>query len=348
MPLSKNSGAFPACFVEMPANAEGRRAPFYLAAEEYIAQTLPDTDDYLFTWQLSPTVVMGRNQIAHQEFDLDFCRREGIDIVRRKSGGGAIFADKNNIMISLVTGAGAVEPIFEQYASTVAAGLQSLGAPAEVSGRNDIVLRGGGKICGNAFYHLPGRNIVHGTMLYDTDPRLMSGALCPAQEKLKAKGVASVRSRISLLKDYLTMGTDNLRKELRKILTNRHIALTDADVRRIEEMAKAYDDPQYLFSRTTASSEAVRGGRIEGCGRIEIHFMLSGSIVEDIALTGDFFETGDAIAAFRRAFCGRPFVIANLLEGIKAEHPEATLRGMTEESIAALLQSRDEANAPAE
>ena len=143
------------------------------------------------------------------------------------------------------------------------------------------------------------------------------------------------------------MGTDNLRKELLKILTNRHIALTDADVRRIEEMAKAYDDPQYLFSRTTASSEAVRRGRIEGCGRIEIHFMLSGSIVENIALTGDFFETGDALAAFRRAFCGRPFVIASLLEGIKAEHPEATLRGMTEENLAALLQSRDEANAPA-
>ena len=76
--------------------------------------------------------------------------------------------------------------------------------------------------------------------------------------------------------------------------------------------------------------------------------MLSGSIVEDIALTGDFFETGDALAAFRRAFCGRPFVIASLLEGIRAEHPETTLRGMTEESLAALLQSREAANEPAE
>ena len=109
---------FPACFVELPSYTEHRRAPFYLAAEEYIAQTLP-VDNYLFSWQLGPTVVMGRNQVAHQEVDLDFCRREGIDVVRRKSGGGAIFADSRNIMWSLITGEGAVEPLFVEYAEKV-------------------------------------------------------------------------------------------------------------------------------------------------------------------------------------------------------------------------------------
>ncbi|MGM9696213.1 MAG: biotin/lipoate A/B protein ligase family protein, partial [Alloprevotella sp.] len=98
-------------YVEMPSSVEGKRAPFYLAAEEYIAHNLP-ADDYLFTWQIGPTVVMGRHQVAHLEVDLDFCRAEGIDVIRRKSGGGCIFADYNNIMVSRVTGSGPIEPIF--------------------------------------------------------------------------------------------------------------------------------------------------------------------------------------------------------------------------------------------
>ena len=106
---------FPACYVELPTSCEGKRAAFYLAAEEYIASALPE-DNYLFSWQLGPTVVMGRNQIAAAEIDLDFCMAEGIDVIRRKSGGGTIYADRGNIMLSLVTGRGAVEPLFKQYA----------------------------------------------------------------------------------------------------------------------------------------------------------------------------------------------------------------------------------------
>ena len=109
---------FPACYVAFPEGYEFRRAAFYLAAEEYVARTLPE-GNYLFTWRLRPTVVMGRNQVAHQEIDLDFCRQHGIDIIRRKSGGGAIFADERNIMVSLITGAGPVESLFAEYSRCV-------------------------------------------------------------------------------------------------------------------------------------------------------------------------------------------------------------------------------------
>ena len=88
---------------------------------------------------------MGRNQVAHQEVDLDFCRREGIDVVRRKSGGGAIFADSRNIMWSLITGEGAVEPLFVEYAEKVARALNKLGADAALSRRTDTALRDGRK-----------------------------------------------------------------------------------------------------------------------------------------------------------------------------------------------------------
>ena len=92
-----------------------------------MATCLPE-GNYLFTWQIKPTVVIGRNQNAYAELDVDFCKQEGIDIIRRKSGGGSIFANEGNVMTSLVTGKGAVEQLFREYADNVSASLRALGA----------------------------------------------------------------------------------------------------------------------------------------------------------------------------------------------------------------------------
>lgn len=326
---------FPACYVQLPPETEHRRAPFYLAAEEYIAQVLPE-DNYLFSWQLNPTVVMGRNQVAHQEVNLDFCREEGIDVVRRKSGGGAIFADRRNIMWSLVTGESAVEPLFADYAETVASALCQLGADVEVSGRNDIVLKGGGKICGNAFYHLPNRNIVHGTMLYDTDPRRMELALHPDVSKLQSKGVKSVRSRVALLKDFLPFGVEELRIRLRDLLCNRTIELDGEAVKRIEKIEQGYYAPNYLFGQSDRS-DLTREARIEGCGSLALHFCLRGTLVEDVRLTGDFFETGQAAEAFAQAFRGIAFTPQELRKAIESAHPERAIRNLTAEALLACI-----------
>ncbi len=155
---------FPACFVEFPKETERRGAAFFLAAEEYIAKNFPP-DNYFFVWQTPPTIVYGRNQILENEVNIDFCRREGIEMVQRKSGGGCIYSDGGNLMLSLITKRCAVEPLFAEYANTVAALLTRLGASAKASGRNDIVLSTGRKVCGNAFYQTTTHSIVHGTML---------------------------------------------------------------------------------------------------------------------------------------------------------------------------------------
>ena len=224
---------FPACFVELPASTEGRSARFYLAVEEWVAKNLPE-DNYLFTWQLAPTVVCGRNQDIPAEVNVAFCEETGVEIVRRKSGGGSIYADHNNIMVSLITGAGPVEPLFEEYADTVAETLTKLGAPCHKSGRNDITLKEGGKICGNAFYHLPTRNIVHGTMLYDTDRELMAKILTPPKEKLERHGVKSVKSRVDTLKEYLPFDVNELRRQLRLGLTDRSVTITEEQLENLE------------------------------------------------------------------------------------------------------------------
>lgn len=354
---------FPACFVELPPETEGRRAPFYLAAEEFIAERLPE-GSYFFTWQIGPTVVMGRNQVAHQEVNLDFCRREGIDVIRRRSGGGAIFADERNIMTSLITEACPVEPLFHEYAEAVAVALRNLGAPAQVAGRNDIVLTdplqpslkgrenapslennilplregqgGSSKVCGNAFYHKTDRCIAHGTMLYDTNPELMEGALHPDVSKLERKGVKSVRSRVGLLKDYLPFGVGELRQQLRHLLCDRSITLAVNDIQEIERLEQRYYEPEYLLG-STGRADIVRRRRIEGCGMVELHFLLEGSLIRDVELRGDFFELGDAASAFRRAMTGIPFTPESLREAIRTCHPEHTVRGLSEAEIVSLL-----------
>lgn len=327
---------FPACYVQLPPSASNRRAAFYLAAEEFIAQNF-QLGSYLFSWQLSPTVVMGRNQIAHQEVDMDFCAQNHIDIIRRKSGGGAIFADGNNIMWSLITQSGPVEPLFAEYAACVAEALRKLGADVEVSGRNDIVLRGKGKVCGNAFYHTSRSNIVHGTMLYDTNPELMQGALHPNVDKLQAKGVQSVRSRVALLKDSLSMGVRELRTRLRQLLCDKEVSLSPDDIRHIEKIEQNYYEPAYFYGTATGNGTMYER-RIEGCGTLGLRFNTQGSLIKSVELTGDFFELANARQAFDHAFSGIPLTRLHLLEAIRTHHPEQSIRHLTTGQLMELLE----------
>ncbi len=168
-------------------------------------------------------MVYGRNHVLENEVNLEFCKKEGIEIVQRKSGGGCIYSDGGNLMLSFITKRCAVEPLFAEYSTTVAALLTRLGAPAEASGRNDIMLLTGRKICGNAFYQTPTHSIVHGTMLYEVDNHRMSGALTPDAEKLARHGVESVRQRVGGLKDTLQISIEELRAALIEGLTNRKV-----------------------------------------------------------------------------------------------------------------------------
>lgn len=336
---------FPACYVTLPGHEarSSHRAAFYLAAEEWVAHHLPP-DDYLFTWQLGRTVVMGRNQVAHQEVNLDFCREHHIDIIRRKSGGGAIFADEGNIMISFVTTHGKVEPVFQEYATTVSNCLNALGARTEVHGRNDVILMGRGKVCGNAFYHLADRNIVHGTMLYDTSPELMQGALHSNPQKLEGKGVRSIWARVGVLKGCLDvpagLGDDEqvlwLRQQLRERLTSRSVTLDEAALAEIRTIEQGYYDEDFLYG-SSARDAVVVGARIEGCGTLQLHFSLKGSLVREVHLTGDFFELADAHQAFRQAFCGIVFTPEHLAQAIRLHHPETSIRNLTAEQLIRIL-----------
>ena len=151
--------------IVLPDN-QGRSLAFYLAMEEFVARTIED--EAFFVWRVAPTVIIGRNQDLEAEVNLEYCRTNGVEVVRRKSGGGCVYSDRGNIMISYVSERGQVSEVFERYLSALTECLRSLGLDAEKSGRNEVLVKGR-KVSGNAFHQLPDRSIVHGTLLYDTD-----------------------------------------------------------------------------------------------------------------------------------------------------------------------------------
>ncbi|MBO5941993.1 MAG: lipoate--protein ligase family protein [Bacteroidales bacterium] len=182
-----------------------RSLAFYLAMEEFVAREIEG--EAFFVWRVEPTVIFGRNQVLENEVNLEYCREHGVDIVRRKSGGGCVYSDLGNIMVSYVSRRGDVSEVFDRYMTALTEALRALGVPAEKSGRNDILVEGR-KVSGNAFHQLPDRSIVHGTLLYSTDLEALTEAIRPPVEKLQRHGVESVRQRVMNLSEYVALMTD--------------------------------------------------------------------------------------------------------------------------------------------
>lgn len=212
-----------------------RSLAFYLAMEEYVAGTFEG--EAFFVWQSEPTVIFGRNQILENEVNLEYCRQHGIEVIRRKSGGGCVYSDKGNIMISYISRRGDVAEVFDRYLSALTSCLCGFGIDAVRSGRNDVLVDGR-KVSGNALHQLPDRSIVHGTLLHSTDLHALEQAILPPLEKLRRHGVESVRQRVMNLNDVLPVGIDKLKEDIVRYFCDDEIVLTDDDVRVIETSIK--------------------------------------------------------------------------------------------------------------
>lgn len=276
-------------YVALPNDVQ-HRLPFYLAMEEYVARHLA-ADDYFFMWQVEPTVIFGRNQLIDTEVDVEYCRANSIQTYRRKSGGGCVYADRDNLMLSYVTPASNVNLTFNRYMLMVEHLLQKLGIDAKTTGRNDILVDGK-KVSGNAFYHLPGRSIVHGTMLYDTDLEKMVRSTTPSDAKLKSKGVESVRQHVTTLNKYLDITIDEFKNFVRANLCDGEVVLDDCAVEAIKEIEQGYLTDEFIYGRNPAYTSVVKK-RIEGVGEFEARMELRDGVLRKINLAGDFFLVGD-------------------------------------------------------
>ena len=217
---------------------ETRRLSFYLAMEEFVARHL-DEPDAFFMWQVAPSVIFGRNQVVENEVNLPYCREHGIRVYRRKSGGGCVYADMDNVMLSFVTSEENVGFAFNRFVNMVLLVLRKMGVEATGTSHNDVMI-GPRKVCGTACYHLSGRSIVHSTLLYDTNMDHMLQAITPSTEKLQKKGIQSVRQRITLLKEYTSLTLEEVKTLIRDTLCVGERMLTPEEVAEVEKIEQQY------------------------------------------------------------------------------------------------------------
>ena len=206
--------------------------------EEYVARHL-DVPDAFFMWQVEPSVIFGRNQVLENEVNVAYCREHDIKIYRRKSGGGCVYADMDNVMLSYVSDGEQVGFTFHVFVQMILRVLREMGIEASDTSHNDIMI-GDRKVCGTAFYLLPGRSIVHSTLLYDTNMEHMLNAITPSTEKLQKRGIQSVRQRITLLKDHTSLSLEEVKTLIRETLCKGERMLTPAEVAEIEELEQDY------------------------------------------------------------------------------------------------------------
>lgn len=240
---------------------DNKRLVWYLAMEEYMAQHVADQEIF-FSWIVSPTVIFGRHQVMEDEVNIPFCREHGVQMYRRKSGGGCVYADRGNLMLSYITPDTHSEQVFQRYLDIISDALRQLGFPAVKSEHNDILIDGH-KVSGNACYALPTGTIVHGTLLYNVDFSALQQAITPSKEKLAKHGVHSVRQRVGNLVDLQGMIPDfeqhinavamqsieNIAKYFGDTLCNRSRALTPEEIAAIDVIEQTYLAPAFIAGK---------------------------------------------------------------------------------------------------
>ena len=228
----------------------GRRLVWYLAMEEYLAKHVKE--ETFVTWVVSPTVIFGRHQVMEAEVNVDFCKANGIAMYRRKSGGGCVYADGGNLMMSLISPNTHSEVVFQSFLDSVSRVLRDAGFAAVKSEHNDIMVEGY-KVSGNACYALPTGTIVHGTLLVNVDFAVLQQAITPSVEKLSKHGVQSVRQRVANLSQYAAfdrIGTINAcSAHLIDALCTRTRELTPEEIEAIDQMEQSYLDPQFIAGK---------------------------------------------------------------------------------------------------
>ena len=323
-------------YLQLPYD-EVRRLTFYLAMEEYAAQLLKDDksiDELFFTWRVRPTVIFGRNQLIDSEVNIAYCKAHNIEYYRRKSGGGCVYADMDNLMFSYITRSDDVTTTFASYTHAIVVMLKNLGLDASDSSRNDIMIEGK-KVSGNAFYHLPGISIVHGTMLYDTNMENMVQAITPSAAKLDSKGVKSVKSHITTLNRYLIMSIEEFQQHAHNTLCNGQIMLNDNDIEKIEKIEAGYLTPEFILGNNPRCN-MERSGRIESVGDFKITLELNRNIIHNINIAGDFFLVGDLDAIITR-LKGRQFTETEIKKALNDLDLSQVIMNLTQKQFMSLL-----------
>lgn len=264
--------------------------------EEYFLDNFEE--DIFILWINNPAVLIGRNQNAFAEINQDFVEKNKIEVVRRLSGGGAIYNDKGIIQFTFITkrNRGSIKNSFTKFVDPIVNALQALGLDAKFSGRNDILIEDK-KVSGNAQYYTKDKVLHHGSILFDGALSVLSKALNPKKIKFVDKKISSVRSRVANVKDFLEepMTTYEFKKYLEDYICKSYkieekYKITSKDIKAIKKIAeKRYNNKEWNFGKEEKYS-IKHEVKFPDCGVIEYNLNIEDSIITNLSLFGDYFS----------------------------------------------------------
>lgn len=271
---------------------------YNVALEEYAFKQITDTDEIFMLWINEPSIIIGKNQNGLAEIDSDYVRAHNIRVIRRISGGGAVYHDLNNLNYTLIAPRKNENAFdFQAFSQPVIRALAKMGLTATFSGRNDIEINGK-KICGNAQAYSKDRILHHGCILFDVDLSVLGKALNVQEEKIKSKGVKSVRSRVTNINDEL------VEKKTVQDLQNAIFAevkasrpdleeyiFTEKDLASIARLAEWKASWEWNYGK--APQYDLRKEKRFKSGNIEVLMQTKHSVLEKITFFGDFFGVRD-------------------------------------------------------
>lgn len=272
-----------------------------LAIEEYVLENFGHDGSYLLFYINEPSIIIGRNQNTIEEINTDYVEDKDIKVVRRLSGGGAVYHDLGNLNFSFITqDDGESFHNFAKFTEPVVQALNALDVPAKLEGRNDLEIEGR-KISGNAQFSRKGRMFSHGTLMVDSEIEHVVEALNVRKEKIESKGIKSIRSRVANINEYLD---EKLTSEQLKEVILRHLfdvesleevpeyVLTDEDWENIYEISKKrYQKWEWNFGKSPAFN--VQFSHKFPSGLIDVRLDVRRGVIQNCKIYGDFFGLGE-------------------------------------------------------
>lgn len=313
---------------------------FNLAAEQYVFDALPRDRAWFMLWQNDHAIIVGKHQNTFAEINEPFVRAHNIRVVRRLSGGGAVYHDLGNLNYTFITDDnGKLD--FRSFCVPVVETLSDLGVHAEISGRNDMTIDGR-KFSGNAQYRRDGRVMHHGTILFDSDLSMVGSALQVDEAKLQSKGVQSVRSRVINVRPCLPR--DSTLTDFRAALLAHILArtpgnaytFTAADIDAIQAIcAQRYGRYDWNYGASPACTVCKRK-RFESVGTVEAYLTIAQGVIRELVFRGDYFSIEDP-AVLAQRFVGLPPTPEAYDSALKDVDTGRFFIGLRREDLLALL-----------
>lgn len=314
-----------------------------LAIEEYALKTMDvDKDSFFLFYINEPAIIIGKNQNTIEEINTDFVDINGIHVVRRLSGGGAVYHDLGNLNFSFLTkDDGDSFRNFKKFTQPIVDALKEMGVNAELSGRNDILAEGR-KISGNAQFTTKGRMFSHGTLMFDTEIDAVVSALKVRKDKIESKGIKSIRSRVANITEFLEQKTtiEEFRLTLLKSIFGgeeniKELVLTEEDWTNIKELSKErYGNWDWNYGKSPAFN--MSHSERFPTGGIDVRLQVKNGLIEDAHIYGDFFGVGD-VADIEKRLIGVSYDKSLISEALGELEITTYLGGITKDQFLQLI-----------